>query len=201
MDNVDLALVLALDCSASVTFDEFNLMANGCAAAFRDPEVAAGLTSGPLRASLCALILWSGPGKQEVLTDWTRISNPRELEDFATSVQNVPRIVVAGSTAIGEALEMCEKLLKLKPAGATRQVIDMCGDGRCNDGISPGPVRDRLAAAGVTINGLCVLHEEPDLLQSYTREVIGGPGAFVLQCQDYDGFAAAMRQKLAKEIA
>ena len=201
MENVDLALVLALDCSASVTFDEFNLMANGCAAAFRDPEVTAALTSGPLRASLCALILWSGPGKQEVLTGWTRISNPKELEAFATSVQNVPRIVVAGSTAIGEALEMCEKLLKLKPAAATRQVIDMCGDGRCNDGISPEPIRDRLAVAGVTINGLCVLHEEPDLLQSYTREVIGGPGAFVLQCQDYDGFAAAMRQKLAKEIA
>ena len=201
MDNVDLALVLALDCSASVTFDEFNLMANGCAAAFRDPEVAAGLTGGPLHASLCALVLWSGPAKQQVLTDWTRISNTKELEDFAASVQNVPRIVVAGSTAIGEALEMCEKLLKLKPAGATRQVIDMCGDGRSNDGISPGPVRDRLAAAGVTINGLCVLHEEPDLLQSYTEEVIGGPGAFVLQCQDYDGFAAAMRQKLAKEVA
>ena len=35
MDNVDLALLLALDCSASVTFDEFNLMAGaappGCA--------------------------------------------------------------------------------------------------------------------------------------------------------------------------
>ncbi len=65
----------------------------------------------------------------------------------------------------------------------------------------PGPIRDRLAAAGITINGLCVLHEEADLLQSYTREVIGGPGAFVLQCQDYSGFAQAMRQKLAREIA
>ncbi len=39
MDDVDLALVLALDGSASVTFDEFNLMAGGCAAALRDAEV------------------------------------------------------------------------------------------------------------------------------------------------------------------
>jgi Ca-activated chloride channel family protein len=62
-------------------------------------------------------------------------------------------------------------------------------------------VRDRLAAAGVTINGLCVLHEEPDLLHSYTNEVIGGQGAFALQCQDFSQFAEAMRQKLAKEIA
>ena len=51
----------------------------------------------------------------------------------------------------------------------------MIGDGRSNDGIAPGPIRDRMAAAGITINGLCILHEEPDLLQSYTREVIGGP--------------------------
>jgi hypothetical protein len=201
MDDVDLALVLALDCSSSVAFDEFNLMANGSAAALRDAEVATGLTGGPRGASLCALVLWSGPGHQEVLIDWTRVSNAQELEAFAEGVQNVPRIVPGGSTALGEALEVCEKLLRLKPAGAARQVIDMVGDGRSNDGIPPAPVRDRLAAAGVTINGLCVLHEEPDLVESYTREVIGGPGAFALECQDFSGFADAMRQKLAKEVA
>jgi hypothetical protein len=201
MEDVDLALVLAFDCSASVTFEEFGLMAGGCAAALRDPEVAAGLTGGPLGASLCALLLWSGHGAQEVLTDWTRIAGRAELDDFAGGVENVPRIVRAGATAIGEALLVCERLLTLLPAAARRPVIDMVGDGRSNDGVAPGPIRDRLAAAGVTINGLCVLHEEPDLLQSYTREVIGGPGAFALQCQDYNGFAEAMRQKLAKEIA
>jgi hypothetical protein len=62
-------------------------------------------------------------------------------------------------------------------------------------------VRNRLVAAGVTINGLCVLHEEPDLLDSYQAEVIGGPGAFALQCQDFLGFALAMRQKLQREVA
>jgi hypothetical protein len=56
-------------------------------------------------------------------------------------------------------------------------------------------------AKGVTINGLCVLHAEPDLVESYTREVIGGVGGFALACQDYQGFAAAMRQKLVREIA
>ena len=58
----------------------------------------------------------------------------------------------------------------------------MIGDGRSNAGIAPGPVRDRMAAIGITINGLCVLHEEADLLESYTRDVIGGPGAFALPC-------------------
>jgi hypothetical protein len=120
---------------------------------------------------------------------------------FAQQVEDVPRIVRAGGTAIGEALSYCERLLAVAPAAAARRIIDVAGDGRSNEGEPPGPVRDRLVAAGVTVNGLCVLHEEPDLLQSYEREVIGGPAAFALQCQDYDGFAKAMREKLLQEIA
>jgi Ca-activated chloride channel family protein len=201
MAEVDLALILAIDGSASVTFDEFALMAGGCGAAFRDPEVMAGLTSGPLGASLCALVLWSGRNAQEVMVDWTRIDGQQALQSFTDAVENFPRIVPAGLTAIGEALLVCEKLFAVAPADPRRKVIDMVGDGSSNDGSSPGPIRDRLAAAGVTINGLCVLHEERDLLTSYTNEVIGGPGAFALQCPDYATFAEAMKQKVQKELA
>jgi hypothetical protein len=199
--DVDLALILAFDGSASVTFESFGLIAGGTATALRDPAVAAGLTGGALGASLCCLLLWSAPDSQELLVEWTRIGSAAELEAFAGQVQDVPRVIPAGTTAIGAALAVCEGLLRLAPARARRQVIDLAGDGRNNAGIEPGPVRDRLVDAGVTINGLCVLHEEPDLLESYTREVIGGVGAFALQCQDYAGFEAAMRQKLRQEIA
>ena len=201
METVDLALVLALDGSASVTYEEFGLMAGGMGAALRDPAVVAGLTSGPSGASLCALLLWSGRGAQEVLVDWTRIASESDASGFAEQVENVPRIVRAGTTAIGEALLAAVTLLDQAPGTPGRQVVDVIGDGRSNDGVAPGPIRDRMAAAGITINGLCVLHEEPDLLESYTAEVIGGPGAFVLSCPDYAGFAAAMRQKLMREIA
>ena len=201
MDDVDLALILAFDCSASVTFEEFGLMAGGCAAALRSTAVVAGLGGGPHAACLVAIVLWSGSDAHEILTDWTRIASAVELATFAQDVDNMPRIVRAGTTAIGAALLVCEALLARLPAQATRHVIDMVGDGRSNDGPDPAPIRDRLAASGVTINGLCVLHEEPDLVESYTREVVGGPGGFALQCQDYAGFAEAMAQKLAREMA
>jgi hypothetical protein len=188
MEPADLALVLALDGSASVTFEEFGLIAGGLAAALRDPEVMAGLVAGQAGASIVAVLLWSGAEAQEVLIDWTR-------------VENAPRLVRAGSTAIGEALAVCLRLLAGAPAHASRLVVDVAGDGRSNDGTPPGPVRDRMVEAGVTINGLCILHEEPDLLASYEAEVIGGPGAFAIECADYDGFAAAMRQKLVREIS
>jgi hypothetical protein len=201
MEPVDLALIIALDCSASVTFDEFGLMAGGCGAALRDPEVVAGLTNGPHGASLCALLLWSGPKDQAVAVEWTRISSPETLEAFASEVEDTSRLIFASTTAIGSALIACEALLAALPAQASRQIIDLVGDGRANDGPAPSPIRDRLIDAGVTINGLCVLHEEPDLVETFTREVIGGPGAFALPCPDYPAFAEAMRQKLQREIA
>ena len=193
--------MIALDGSASVTFQEFNAITGGIAAALQDPDVMGALQGGPRRASLLCLLLWSGVGAHEVMVDWTRIGSDAEIAAFAKAVEDVPRIVPAGQTAIGEALVAAEALLGSLPAPAARRVIDVAGDGRSNAGIAPGPIRDRLAAAGVTINGLCVLHEEPDLLQSYETEVIGGPGGFAVACQDYDAFADAMRRKLVRELS
>jgi Ca-activated chloride channel homolog len=201
MEAADLALIIALDSSASVTFDEFNLIAGDCAAALRDAEVVAGLTGGPRGASLCALLLWSGSAEQEISVDWMRVDSAETAEQFAKGVDETPRFGLGGLTAIGSALLVCERMFSQVPGAVARQVIDVAGDGRANDGPDPAPIRDRLVAAGVTINGLCVLHEEPDLVESYRREVIGGPGAFAVQCQDYDGFAEAMRQKLRQEVA
>jgi Ca-activated chloride channel homolog len=200
MNAVDLALVLAVDGSASVTYDEFGLIAGGMAAALREPVIIAGLIGGPARGSLCSLLLWSGAGAQEVIADWMLIASEADANAFADAVDNMPRIVPAGKTAIGEALLASLTLLGHLPDVAKRQVVDVIGDGRSNDGIAPGPIRDRMASVGITINGLCILHEEPDLLQSYTAEVIGGQGAFALTCPDYPAFAAAMKQKLAREI-
>jgi Ca-activated chloride channel homolog len=196
VDHVELAMVLAVDGSASVTYDEFGLIAGGMAAALRDPAVAAGLVGN----SVLSLLLWSGTGQQDIITGWTQIATATDLSAFADDVDNMPRTVRAGNTAIGEALLASLTLLAKVPAIPRRNIVNVIGDGRSNDGIAPGPVRDRMVAAGITINGLCILHEEPDLLQSYTDEVIGGPGAFAVTCRDYKDFTEAMRQKLTREI-
>jgi hypothetical protein len=189
-------MVLAVDGSASVTYEEFGLIAGGMAAALRDPTVVAGLSKG----SILSLLLWSGAGQQDVITAWTPIGSAADLMGFADSVDNMPRTVKAGATAIGEALLAALTLLSHVPAVPTRSIVNVIGDGRSNEGIPPGPIRDRMAAAGMTINGLCILHEEPDLLTSYNEEVIGGPGAFAVTCREYADFIEAMRQKLTREI-
>ncbi len=195
-DQVELAMVLAVDGSASVTYEEFGLIAGGMAIALRDPAVAAGL----IGSSMLSLLLWSGTGQQEVITPWSPINTAKDLVEFADSVDNMPRTVKAGTTAIGEALLASLTLLAHVPAVPKRNIVNVIGDGRSNDGTPPGPIRDRMAAADITINGLCILHEEPDLLDSYTKEVIGGPNAFAVTCREYKDFTEAMRQKLTREI-
>ncbi len=200
MNPIDLALVLAVDGSASVNYDEFGLIAGGMATALRDPAVLQGLLSGPHKVSMLSLLLWSGAGRQDIITNWTRIASEADLLAFADEVDNMPRTIPAGKTAIGEALLAALTLLARVPAVPTRSVVDVIGDGSSNDGIAPAPIRDRMVAADITINGLCILREEPDLLAYFTEFVIGGPGHFAVTCANFADFTDAMRRKLLREV-
>jgi hypothetical protein len=62
-------------------------------------------------------------------------------------------------------------------------------------------VRDLAVQAGIVVNGLAILNEEPDLLDHYVAEVIGGPGSFAMSCADYPDFADAIMRKLRRELA
>lgn len=198
MDAVDLALVLAVDVSASVDFDEFALMLGGLAAAFEDPAVIAAATGGPRGAVAVAVLFWSEA--QEAALPWTRVADPEAGASLAAALLAAPRLPRAGATALGEGLVAALTLLGRCPAPATRQVVDVSGDGAGNRGRASGPVRDVAVAAGVVINGLAVLNEEPDLLQHYAAEVIGGPGSFVMACADFADFAEAIGRKLVREM-
>jgi hypothetical protein len=200
MEKVDLALCLAVDASSSVDFDEFALMLGGYAAAFRDDQVAAALAGGPRGATAVAMLLWSGIGAQDLALRWTRIDGPAAAAALADAIEAAPRLVPAGATALGEGMAAGLALLAACPADATRLVLDVSGDGRHNQGRPPGPVRDIGVGAGVTINALAVLNEEPDLLDHYQAEVIGGPGSFAMHTPDYAAFAEAIRAKLLREI-
>ncbi len=77
-------------------------------------------------------------------------------------------------------------------------------------GLPVVPVRDRIVADGITINGLPImlkpassygLYNIPDLDIYYEDCVIGGPGAFMITVDDMSRFAVAIRRKLVLEIA
>ena len=198
MEPVDLALVLAVDVSASVDYDEFALMIGGLSAAFLGPAVIAAATGGPRGAIAVAALFWSEA--QALAMPWMRLASAEEGEVIAEALLAAPRQPRAGATALGEGLVAALALLARCPAPAGRQVVDVSGDGAGNRGRPSGPVRDVAVAAGVVINGLAVVNEEVELAAHYAAEVIGGPGSFVLECADYGDFAEAIGRKLVREM-
>lgn len=196
---VALELVLAVDASGSVHAGEFALQIDGLAAAFRDPEVVAAIEAQGELGIAVALMQWSSQGQQVIAIDWTRIGDPPSVAALADRIEATVRLI-EGETGLAPAIAFAWRMLENNAFEGRRRVIDVSGDGSANVGPDPDAVRDGAAAVGITINGLAILNEQPDLGDYYRDHVIGGPGAFVLEARDYDDFARAMRTKLLEEI-
>ena len=65
----------------------------------------------------------------------------------------------------------------------------------------PLPVaRARAVDLGVTVNGLAITRDAPDLSDYYRDNLIAGEGAFVMQVDNFNDFSDAIRRKLQREI-
>jgi hypothetical protein len=198
--DVDLELLLAVDVSPSVDAQEYSLQIHGLAAALRHPDVVNAIKVAAPNGVALALMQWAGPREQAVSVPWSEVRDQASADAFAQKIDAVTRPATYGGTAIGNALERGVSLLAENEFEGTRQVIDISGDGRTNQGDSPAPIRTHAVLAGITVNGLVILNEEQQLSGYYWERVIGGEGAFVLQVADFEDFARAMRMKLIREI-
>jgi hypothetical protein len=197
--GASLALVLAVDVSASVSADSYVLQRDGIAQAFANPRLAEAISAAP--GGIEVLVLeWSDPDKIVVTVDWTRVGDAASANGFAAAVR-ASRRSSAGITAIGPALIAAAAAFEHLPEPAAHRIIDISGDGIANFGLPPAAARDRIVARGITINGLAILTEEPWIADYYRGNVIGGPSAFVVIARTFDDFAGAMVRKLAQEVA
>ena len=194
-----LALVLAVDVSASVSADSYILQRDGIAQAFANPRIAEVISAAP--GGIEVLMLeWSDPDKIVVTVDWTRVGDAPSAIGFAAAVR-ASRRSSAGITAIGPALIAAAAAFEHLPEPAAHRIIDISGDGIANFGLPPAVARDRIVAHGIAINGLAILTEEPWLADYFRSDVIGGPSAFVVIARTFDDFAEAMLRKLVQEVA
>jgi len=198
-ETVDTALVLALDVSLSVDQHEYELQRDGIATAFESPALLAAVAGGKNHAIDVLVLEWSDPEIQTVTVDWTRVSDAASANAFAAKVRKTGRSS-RGLTAIGNGLMAAGAAFERLPDQAARRVIDVSGDGMANIGIPSSEARDALLAKGITINGLVMMNDEPWVDGFYNENVVGGPGAFLMQVMDYREFAAAIQQKLLSEI-
>ncbi len=87
--DVDLELVLAVDVSHSMDFQELALQRDGYVAAFRHREVIDAILSGGLGRIAVSFVEWAGPGYQRVLVPWTILAGADDADAFAAS--SLPR--------------------------------------------------------------------------------------------------------------
>ena len=211
-EAVDLQLILTSDVSRSIDSEEFKLERAGYAAALESPQVLSAIRSGPIGAIAVSFVEWAGVSEQKTVVDWAVIRDGEGAAVVAAQIRAAPRSFI-GHTSISAALDFAVTRFGAGGLESPRRVIDVAGDGTNNSGRPIGEARDDAVAQGIVVNGLAIINLNPNLgfiahtqpaggLPSYYREnVIGGPGSFVLQIDDFNSFADAMVQKLVSEIS
>ncbi|MFT4717188.1 MAG: Ca-activated chloride channel family protein [Paracoccaceae bacterium] len=196
----EVELVLAMDVSRSVDPNEFHLIRHGTAEAFRNPEILELIDWMP-GGVLITVTQWSGPGQQRQVIPWQLLTNTEQVRAFADSVDAMKRRFRFDLTAPGEALIHAEEMGRTAPFTCNRRVIDIAGDGIRNTGVDAGETADRIAALGVTINGLVVRGDTPDPLEFYETQIKRGPLAFIEISKGYDDYPRAIFRKLLREMS
>ena len=206
---VDLELVLAVDVSRSMDYDELQVQRDGYVAAFRNSEVIDAITKGVIGSIAVTYIEWSGAFFQQIVIPWRVIANRDDAEAFASALEAAP-ITRERGTSISGGLLFSARQFGANQIEGTRQTVDVSGDGPNNDGLPVAPMRDQIVDQGITINGLPIRIRPTQLfggidignLDTYYEDcVIGGPGSFMLTVDGVDRFETAIRRKLVLEIA
>jgi hypothetical protein len=210
--DVDLLLVLASDVSRSVDTRKFQLQREGYAAALSNRRVVEAIQSGPHGKIAICFVEWSGATTVKLVIDWTIVGDAASARKIGDQMLELPRSF-ADRTSISAGLEFAFAQLERSPFKAARRTIDVSGDGTNNSGRDIASVRDEVTAKGVTVNGLVILSDSPlpwnpehtnppgGLGEYYRRNVIGGPGAFVMVAENHDSFGQAIVKKMIAEIA
>jgi hypothetical protein len=197
-ETVDMALVLAVDCSYSVDASEFRLQIKGLADAFRRSDIHAAIKSGSTGRIAISLMQWSDDKNQLLVLPWTVLDSAEASQNFANRVGKLRRALADGGTAIGDALRFAAAVLTAAPFRTERRVIDLSSDGRNNRGDLVTIARDEVVARGITINGLPILNEWPTLDKYFQQQIIGGPFHFMVPANDYGAYGDAIARKLLR---
>lgn len=211
-EQVDLLLVFAADVSRSIDQAKFQLQREGYAAALADKRVIEAITAGRTKRIAVAFVEWSGATSQKLLIDWTLIDGADAARKVGDQLVELPRSF-AERTSISAGIDFAMTVLANAPYQAPRRTIDVSGDGTNNSGRDVTLARDEAVAQGVIVNGLVILSDRPmawnpehtnppgGLADYYRKNVVGGPGAFVVVAEDFNSFGQAIVKKLIAEIA
>ncbi len=172
----------------------------GLALAFRNPHVISAIEAAGDNGIAVALVQWGIGEQQEITVGWTHVYDRASAKLFAHAIEATPRRFFGKGTGITRALQFSSSIFKGNGFQGRRRVIDISGDGRNNSGLPPAPMRDRVVAAGIVVNGLAILDGDITLGAYYAEHVTGGTASFVIIADTFHDYPAAIRKKLQREI-
>lgn len=206
--RVDVELVLAVDVSGSMSYEEHVIQRRGFIDAFADPALIKAIAAGPRGVIAVTYIEWAGSGLQRVLVPWHAISDRASAMKFGDRLAAQPRSPISG-TSISSALAFAAQLFDGNRFESFRRVIDISGDGHNREGPDLRSTRAQVLRKNIVINGLPIMlspamHRGPrgyGLDQYFKDCVIGGPSSFVYPVLKAEELGEAIRRKLILEIA
>ena len=199
----DVALVLAIDASGSISDADFYVQTAGYYAALNHPEVLASLKAAGT-VDLAA-VFWADSAFKPQVIGWHRIEQAADARLFARQLVAESRHV-SGSTDIGVGINAALDLFQQPGRCADRAIIDISGDGRASvfarrpNRTALAPARQRALDMGVVINALAITTEDMGLGDYYTKYVAGGIGSFVMEVDSFETFHHAITRKIAREL-
>jgi ABC-type uncharacterized transport system auxiliary subunit len=205
---VDVELVLAVDVSYSMDPEEQALQREGYQLAITSKEFLDALREGVNGKVAVTYFEWAGNFDRRVVVPWRLIDGPESADAFAAEIGR-STFRRGSRTSISGALEFALPMFDSSGYRGLRRVIDVSGDGANNQGSLVTDARDKVLAAGISINGLPIMLKRArwsmmdveNLDEYYEDCVIGGPGAFVVPLRERGKFKDAIRRKLVLEIA
>ncbi|MGK6314649.1 DUF1194 domain-containing protein [Neorhizobium sp. DT-125] len=202
--DVDVELVLAVDTSRSMDYEEVRIQREGYVEALKHKEFIDAVQTGLIGRIAISYFEWAGDVVPDSVMDWQVIETEQDAIDFANRLEARP-INTQRRTSISAAIAQGATMIVANSYRGTREVIDVSGDGPNNSGNPVVPARDKAMEAGIIINGLAIMLRPsgaPGGLDKYYADcVVGGPGSFVLPVHKIEDFAVAVRRKLVMEIS
>ncbi|WP_406871902.1 DUF1194 domain-containing protein [Aminobacter sp. P9b] len=207
--EVDVAIVFAVDVSASINPATADLQREGHAAAISSPEVVAAITRNSNGCISVTYVEWASSGHARSVVPWTSVCGLKDAQAVASIIRKEGdrglECEQTCATSISFAIDLGSMLLDSYVGSAASKIIDISANGTNNDGLPVKVSRRRALAKGYTINAIAI----PEMIRSvvydlteyFDDNVIGGPRAFVIAPSTTSDYAAALRRKLVTEIS
>ncbi len=213
-ENVDLELMLLIDTSASVDSIEFTKQMDGYINAFRDTEVQQAVLANTNGVAI-QVAQWS-TGENFATLGWHVLRTELDCRALATEIQLFSR-AHSGSTQLAPAIDNAMQDLDTNGFDSPRQVIDVSGDGVCEnwlmetsnhdagDPTTGRPWSEVVAdrPASLTINGIAIGEghpAQPEIGGWYNDVLQQGSNSFAMHVDSFDAFAQGIKTKLIREI-